>query len=270
MGDLQQAARRADDSDWLDQAVRVGLVAYGLVYLVVGWLALQLALGDREGEASTTGAVRELSQQPFGGVLVWLVAVGMAVLVIWRALEAVVGHREEDGGARLRKRLTSAVKGFVYAAIALTAFRVATGSSSGGKASEDTLTAKLLDLPFGQVLVGAVGLAIVGYGVGLGVRAWTEGFREHLTAEGRSGESGTAYVWFGKAGYAAKGVALTIVGGLFGYAAVTHDAKRSGGLDQALQEVLRQPFGPVLLALVGAGIVCYGLFVLARAQHLSR
>lgn len=246
-------------------------MAYGLVYLVLGWLALQLALGDRDGQTSTTGAVRELAQQPFGQVLVWLVGIGMVLLVVWRALEAAVGHQDEDGGTRLRKRLTSAGKGVLYAAIAFTAFRVATGSGGGGgRSSEDSLTAKLLDLPFGQALVGLVGLAIIGYGAALAVRAWTGSFREHLTAEGERGETGTAYVWFGRIGYVAKGIAVAIVGGLFCYAAATHEASKSGGLDQALQEVLERPFGPVLLALVGIGIICYGLFTFARARHLSR
>ena len=80
--------------------------------------------------------------------------------------------------------------------------------------------------------------------------AWTDKFAEHLTAKGKSGESGTAYIWFGKIGYAAKGIAIGIVGVLFLYAAVTHDPKKSGGLDQALQEVLEQPFGPFLLGVI--------------------
>ena len=75
---------------------------------------------------------------------------------------------------------------------------------------------------------------------------------------------------FGKVGYIAKGVAIAIVGGLFCYAAVTHDAKKSGGLDQALQTVREQPFGQVLLVVIAAGIACYGLFCFARAKHLSR
>lgn len=271
MGDIQRAAERADRSDTLDHAVRAGLLAYGLVYLVIAWLAIQLALGDREGSASTSGAVRELAQQPFGGVMVWLVALGMFLLVVWRLLEAAVGHRDEDGGARLGKRIGSVGKAVVYVVIGVSALRVATGSGSGsGGGGSDSFTAKILDLPFGQVLVGLVGAAVVGYGVALGVRAWTEGFREHLSAGGKSGDAGTAYVWFGKVGYAAKGVALALVGGLFCYAAITHDAAKSGGLDQALTEVLDQPFGPVLLGLVAVGIGCYGLFTFVRARHLSR
>ena len=74
----------------------------------------------------------------------------------------------------------------------------------------------------------------------------------------------------GKVGYIAKGVAIAIVGGLFCYAAITHDAKKSGGLDQALQTVLEQPFGQVLLTAIALGIAAYGVFCFARAKHLSR
>jgi hypothetical protein len=150
---------------------------------------------------------------------------------------------------------------------------VAAGSGSSGKSSEkqtDSLTKQLMDLPAGQLLVGAVGLAILGIGAAFAVRAWTDTYAEHLSAEGRSGTTGTAYLWFGKVGYAAKGVALGVVGSLFGYAAVTHDPDESGGLDQALHEVLDKPFGPLLLAVIAVGIGCYGLFCLARARHLSR
>ncbi len=264
---------RQDGSDWLDVAARVGLTAYGVVHLVTAWLALQLAFGDRQGSPSSSGAISELAQQPFGKVLVWAVAIGMFLLVVWQGIEAVAGHRDEDGGKRTGKRLLSAGKCAVYAAIGISAVKVAVGSGSSGKSSEkqtDSMTATIMDLPAGQLLVGAVGLGIVGVGVAFAVRAWTEKFAKHLDAEGKSGSTGTAYLWFGKVGYAAKGVALGVVGSLFCYAALTHDAEESGGLDQALHEVLDKPFGPVLLGVIAVGIGCYGLFCLARARHLSR
>ena len=273
---LTRAAREVggnDRGDWLDVAARVGLAAYGLVHLVVAWLALQLAFGDREGSPSSSGAVSELAQQPFGKVLVWAVAVGMLLLVVWQGIEAIAGHRDEDGHKRTGKRILSAGKAAIYATIGVSAVKVATGSGSSGKSSEkqtDSLTKELMDLPAGQLLVGAVGLAIIGVGVAFAVRAWTEKYADHLDAEGRSGSTGTAYLWFGKVGYAAKGVALAVVGSLFCYAALTHEAKKSGGLDQALHEVLDKPFGPVLLGVIAVGIGCYGLFCLARARHLSR
>jgi len=264
-----ELGRRADDSAWLDQAVRAGLIAYGVVHLMIAWLALQLALGNRQGAASSQGALHELARQSYGTVLIWLIAVGMFLLVLWRLIEAAAGHRGVDGGKRLRKRLTSLGKAVIYGSLGFSAAKVAMGSGSSGGGS-DPMTAKLMNLPGGQLLVGAVGVAIIGYGAVLVRTAWTEKFREHLTADGASGDVGRAYVLLGKAGYAAKGVAFGIVGSLFVYAALTHRAKKSGGLDQALHKVLQQPFGPFLLAAIALGIGCYGLFCFARARHLSR
>lgn len=265
----QRAGREAHESEWFDHAVRFGFVAYGLVNLMLAWLAFQLAFGEQGKTASSTGAVRALAQQPFGEVLVWLIAGGMAVLTVWRLLEAAIGHRDEDGAKRVRKRLGSLGKAVIYGLIAFSALQIAMGAGSGGGGS-DSWTKKLMDLPAGQWIVVGVGLGIIGYGVGQLVRAYTEKFREHLSAEGKSGDSGRAYIWFGKIGYTAKGIAVGLVGALFAYAGVTHDAKRSGGLDAALGTVLKQPFGPFLLAAIAVGIGCYGLFCLARARHLSR
>lgn len=263
------AARDAHNSEWMDRAARAGLVAYAVVYLMIGWLAVQLALGDRQGKPSSSGAMHELAQQPFGDVLIWLVSIGMFLLVLWKVLDAAFGHREEqDAGKRTRARLTSAGKAVVYAAIGLSGLRVATGSGSSGKGK--SWTASLMDVTGGELLVGLAGLSVVGYGGYQIYRAWTGDFADKLDAEGRSGSTGTAYLAFGKAGYTARGIAFMIVGGLIVYGAATHDASKSGGLDQALFKVLDQPFGPVLLSLLGVGLACYGVFTLARARHLSR
>ena len=254
----------------MDHAIRVGLVAYGIVHLLVGWLALQLAFGEKEDSASNSGALHYLAQQPMGGVLVWMIAVGMFFLVLWRLLEFGFGYRDEsDDTKRWRKRATSLFKAVIYGAIGWSAVQVATHSGGGGGGADST-TAKLMDLPGGQLIVGLVGLAIIGYGGSLVYRGWTEKFREHLDAQGQSGQDGSVYVLMGKIGYIAKGVAIAIVGGLFGYAAITHDPKKSGGLDQALQTVLEQPFGQVLLTAIAIGIAAYGVFCFARAKHLSR
>jgi hypothetical protein len=262
-------AEQVQDSTWLDHAIRAGLVAYGVVHLLVAWLAVQLAFGEKADSASNSGAMQYLAEQPLGGVLLWLIAVGMFFLVVWRLLEFGFGYREEsDDTKRWRKRATSLGKAVIYGALGWSAVQTATGS--GGGSGTDSTTAKLMDLPAGQWIVGAVGLAIIGYGITLVVRGWTEKFREHLDAQGQSGKDGSAYVTLGKAGYIAKGVAIAIVGGLFGYAAVTHDPKKSGGLDQALKTVLEQPFGQVLLVAIAVGIAAYGAFCFARARHLSR
>lgn len=264
-------ARQAHGSETLDHLARAGLVAFGVVHLVLGWLALQLALGDREGSTSTSGAIQTLLEQPAGPVIVWAVALGMALLVVWQVLEALLGHRTYDGLDRVRKRVTSAGKAVVYAVIAVSAARKAAGDGGGGGEKQtDSMTAQVMGWPGGQLIVGAVGLGIVVVGGALVYKGVTDRFLRDLEAQGSAGDTGTAYTWLGRAGYTAKGVSLGVVGGLFCYAAATHDADEGGGLDQALRQVLEQPFGPVLLGAIGIGIACFGVFCFAWARHLSR
>lgn len=263
----QSLGRQANDSEWLGAVARVGLVAYGVVHLVIGILAVRLAFGDSSGAPSSSGAMQELAQQPFGKFLVWAVAVGMFLLALWQGLEGALGHRSEDGADQVRKKATSIGKAVIYVVIGVSAVKVAVGSGSSG--GTDSTTATVMDLPAGQVLVGIIGLVIAGIGGFFLYSAWTERYMKKVDSEGSSGDSGTAYKYLGKAGYAAKGVAFLIVGGLFGYAAVTHESKQSGGLDVALREVLDQPFGPVLLCLMGLGFAAYGLFCFVQARHFD-
>jgi hypothetical protein len=253
----------------MDHAVRVGLVSYGVVHLILAWLAVRLAFGDHGGSASSQGALHQLSQSTAGRISLYVVAVGFLALVLWQTLEALWGHRDEDGGKRVLKRVTSGAKVVIYGSLALTAFKTATGSSSGGSGTEG-LTAKLMGMPGGPLLVGAVGIGVVVVAGFLVHRGWKEKFRSKLDVNGKTGKDGRAYVLFGKLGYLSKGVAIAVVGLLFLYAAFTHDANKSGGLDQALHKVLQQPFGAPVLVVIALGFACYGLFCFAWARHLDR
>lgn len=270
MGDVKDAGKQAENSEWLDHVVRFGLVAYGVVHLLIAWIALQLAFGETKQSASSTGALHELASKPFGGVALWAVALGMLLLVGWRLVEAAFGHQQEDGKEELGKRVMSLLKAVLYGALAVSALKVALGSGSSGGSSSDGITAKVMNLPGGQVLVGLAGLAVLTYAGFTAWRGWSEKFLEHLDSSGRSGHDGTAYRIFGKVGYLAKGASVAVIGGLFVYAAATHDADEGGGLDDALRTVQQQPFGPILLAAMALGIGCYGLFCFARARHLDR
>lgn len=265
----ESAGRQAHNSEWVDTAARLGLVTYGVMHLLIAWLAVQLAFGDKEGSADSQGAVQQLNQQPFGQVLVWAVAIGMFLLAVWQVLEAIFGYRDEEGFTQVRKRVTAAGKAVVYVVIGISAVHVALGSSSSGKNGSDSTTATVMDWPGGQAIVCAIGVAIIVIGGYLIHRAYTEKFAKHINAEGKSGEKGSAYLLFGQVGYTAKGVTFGIVGGLFLYAGLSHDPKKSGGLDQALHKVLQQPFGPFLLVLIALGLACYGLFCFARARHFN-
>lgn len=209
-----------------------------------------------------------LAQSPYGRVVLWLIAVGMFLLVFWRVVQTMAASKEFDG---LEVWLNVAIRvgtGVVYGYLGYLALRYAVGAGSSSGAQSET--GKLMSLTLGRWLVGVAGLVIIGFGVGMVVRGATGQFLEILDREGRHGESGRVYRVLGALGHVAKGVAFGIVGGLVGYAALTHDPRKSGGLDQALHTVLEQPFGPLLLSAIAAGIACYGLFCFARARHLSK
>lgn len=267
-GTAEELGREAEQSDWVDRGVRFGLLVYGLVYLLIAVVAVQLALGDYRGSV-TQGALQKLGEQPFGGTLLIVVAAGMVLLVLWRLLDAAVGHRDEDGLERWRLRGVDLFKAVVYGVIGYKSLRVATGDYDQGDRTRTT-TARIMELPLGTWLVAGIGLGIAAYGARHLWMGLSEKFRDKLAAEGRSGTAGSAYLLLGKVGYAAKGVAFLIIGGLFGWAAVTHDPDRSGGLDEALHELLNRPYGSWLLIVMGVGIGCYGLFQVVRARHLSR
>lgn len=269
MTDVKRVAHQAHQSDSLDVLVRIGLVAYGVVHLMVGWLALQVAFGEKSEQASGSGAMHALADQPFGAVLVWGVAIGMALLVGWRVLEAWQAFHTEDGADRARRMVSQLGKGVLYGVLAVSATKTALGDSTQGSGT-DSFTSQLMAMPGGQLIVGAIGLAVLGYGGWYVYQGWSERYLEKLDGQGRGGQNGTAFKTLGKVGYVAKGGAIGVVGGLFVYAALTHDAQKSGGLDQALQEIADQPFGQGLLTLVALDIGCYGLFAFARARHLSR
>jgi hypothetical protein len=264
-----RAGRQANRSTVLRWTVRLGLVAYGVVHLLIAWLALQLGWGHADSEASGSGALHELAQQPFGRGLLWAVGVGFAALVVWQLIEASVGHTDQEGLRRTVERIASLGRAAVYAVLGLLAVRVAVGAGTGGGSGEETLTARLLGMPGGQLLVGLVAAGVVGVGIGLVYRGVSGSFLDHLSPRGRSGELGRAVTWLGRAGYGGKGIAICLVGALFAWAAVTFDPDKAGGLDEALATLARQPLGPVLLSVIAVGIGCYGVFCFVRARHLK-
>jgi hypothetical protein len=259
VSNAQSTAKQVENSEWLERAVRIGLASYGVVHLLIAWLALQLAFGDSSGAANQRGAMRQLAQQSFGKPLLWVIALGFVALAIWQAFDAVWGHRKHDGAKRTFKRVGSAGKVVLYLVLAYTAVKTAVGSSSSSS-SKDGMTATVMSWPLGQVIVGLGGLAIVAVGGYLVSRAVRKSFENDLQPQATSGATGTTVVRLGQIGYTAKGVALAIVGLLFIWAAVTYDPKKAGGLDAALHRLVAQPFGPWLLAVVAVGIGCFGVF----------
>jgi len=152
--------------------------------------------------------------------------------------------------------------------LSVSSFKVAAGSGSGGSGT-DSLTAKLLSMPAGQVVVALIGVGVL---VAAGVLAYvgvSGSFTDKLTAHGQRGSLGSAIVWSGRIGYLGKAVALAIVGALFVWAGWTHDPHKSGGLDQALHQVLQEPLGQGIVMVIAVGIACFGVFCFGWARHLD-
>ncbi|GAB2969512.1 DUF1206 domain-containing protein [Nocardioides montaniterrae] len=244
----------------LDASSRAGLAAYGLLHLLVAWVAVQLALGDGRRDSSGQGAMRELAAQPFGRALVWVIAVAMAAFCVRRVVQGCVG----------RHRARAWAKACVYAAVSASATGIALRSGGGGSGRERSLSARVMDVPGGGIVVAVVGLVVLGVGLRHVYRGLTRDFLDELSEGGKEGESGTVHIVLGQVGYTAKGVVIGLAGVLVAYAGLTHEPRKSGGLDEALQTVRDQPYGPVLLCAVAAGIAAYGLFCFAQARHLSR
>jgi hypothetical protein len=259
---------QAADSDWLTGVARVGLAGFGVVHLLLAWLALQIAWGGGGGrEADQTGALQTLAAQPFGELLLWALGVGLFALALWQASLAIWGYRRHQGGKRTQRRLVSASRTVVYLALAAAAVRLAIGTGTSAAAQQEQATADALGLPGGRLIVGAVGLGVLAVGVGLLWRAFTEGFRENLDLAAMGETARTWGLRLGRAGYAAKGVVFGIVGLLVIAAAVTYDPDKSRGLDTALKTLAGQPFGQWLLSAIAVGIACYGAYCFLWARY---
>jgi hypothetical protein len=260
-------ARRAADSRWIERTARVGLAARGLVYVLIGILALQIAFVDRAERADQQGAFQTLAQNGFGKLVLWLVILGFVGYGLWQASEAVWGHRaERDERKRTANRAESAIKAMIYLVLAVVASRVVTGSSKSGQGGEH-VTAKLLQLPGGQVLVGLAGVAIVAAAVLLTWRGLRTKFEEHLDLSELGPRARSAVINLGKVGYVARGIVFALVGILVVAAAVTYDPDKARGMDAALRQVAARPYGPWLLGLMALGLMCFGVYSFAESRY---
>lgn len=252
--------------DTLENAARCGYAARGIVYLLVGGLSLLATVGAGGKTGGSTDALRELMNQPFGSVLLALVAAGLLGFALWRLVEALTDADGHGAGAKgLAVRGAHLVSSAIHFGLAAWAIQLSLGlASSGGENGAQDWTRWLLVQPFGPWLVGAVGIAIVVGGATMLIRAWTAKFRKRLNCS-RAEE--TWLIPLGRAGYAARGVTFIIVGALLALAGWTHDPSAAKGLGGALQTLREQPYGPALLGLVSVGLFAFGAFAIAQAVY---
>jgi hypothetical protein len=267
--ELRQAADTAEDatnSRTLELFARAGFAASGVLHFLVGLIAIRLAMGGG-GSADFSGAVSELASQPAGPFLLWGSFAACAALAIWQASDAVFDYNRLPTKDKAGKKLKAAAQALVFAGLALTLVSFATGTGSGGdnQKSASDLTVSLMKAPGGMALLVLVGVGISVTGVIYGIRGIKKSFEKQLTMPADP-RARTAVSVLGVAGYVAKGIVLLLSGMLITIATLQAHPEESTGLDGGLKALREQPFGVYLLCAVGAGLICYGLFMVVRAR----
>jgi hypothetical protein len=265
------AARRASESEWADRLARLGFCARGVVYIVVGLIALQVASsGSDDSEANKEGALREISERPLSGLLLTVLAVGLAGYALWRLTEALWGKRDEhDERKRTIKRLGSAGRAALYVAFLVSTVRFMQRGPQEGKGGEQEQgwTAQVLDLPGGRWIVGLVAIALLGAGAYIAYRGLAQKFAKRLDTSDMGPVTGRTVDVLGTIGMAARGAIVSLAGYLLLRAALDFDPKQAQGLDGTLKVIAQQAYGQVLLSLVAIGIIAYGLYSFAEARY---
>jgi hypothetical protein len=260
---LKQAAH----GTWVEGAGRLGLLAKGASFLLVAALAIQVAVGAGGEPSDRQGALDAVADEPFGWVPLLLLAVGFAGYALWRFAQAFVDRdREGSDVTGIAKRASDLGKGVLYAGFAVLSVMLVAGSDAGGS-EEDTATSWILDLPLGQWLVGAAGLAVLGAGVWNGYRAVTLQFLDDLKTRTMSKSEERWYTAVGIFGHLARAVVFALVGIFLIRAAYQYDPNETIGLDGALAKLAAESAGPLLLGAVAFGLLAYGLFCFVQARY---
>ncbi|WP_228899338.1 DUF1206 domain-containing protein [Streptomyces sp. DH1] len=260
-------ARRAANGSTAEGAARAGLTARGVIYLLVGVLALQIAFGTGNREADRGGALAELVDKPFGAVLLWALGAGLVGMALWRLSEALFGATGKDGHTA-KKRLPAAARCVFYAFVAYSVLAFAAGSGGGGSSDRQSrdVTAKVMEMPAGQWIVGLAGVGIVVAGVVIAVQALRRSYHKKLKLGELSPRTRRLVDVTGVGGGAARGIVFAVAGGFAVRAAVDYEPDRAKGLDDTLRSFAETPLGPWLLVLVAAGLVLFGVFSFALAR----
>jgi hypothetical protein len=261
---VSASARRASNSPAARGLARAGLAARGVIYILIGWVAVLIALGQSSQQADQQGALQLLAGKPYGLVSLWLLGIGFAAYALWRLSEAAFGVTGEGNGAG--PRLKSLVRAVIYAGFAYLTFQVISGTGGSQTKKQQDVTAKVMHHTGGRWLVGIVGLVIVIAGLTLVFEGIRRTFMKFLQTSQMSPRTRRIVERLGMIGTVARGVVFALAGVLVIEAAVTYKPAKAGGIDKALLTLRNQPFGGFLLGLAALGLIIFGVYALCEAR----
>jgi Domain of Unknown Function (DUF1206) len=265
---VKSAGRRASSSGTVDLLARIGLAARGVVYLLIGYLAVEIAIGKSSKNADRQGALQTVAQHTGGVVVLWVLAIGFAGLAIWRFTEAAYGQPGPNGH-KTSKRLTSLARAVFYTVVCFStvAFILGSGSSSSNDAKSKDYSGKAMhDIPAGRWLVLLVGLGFVAGGIAIGVKALKKNFEKRLKTGEMSRQVRKVVEALGMVGGVARGAVFAGAGALLAYAGITFDPNKAQGFDGTLRQFAKTPVGPWLLVVVALGLAVFGLYSFCEAR----
>jgi len=255
-----EAGRQHEDK--IETMGRVALATQGVLYLIIGILAIEVARGDRNAKPSQRGALQAVAHQPLGKALLVLVTIGLVIHVVWRLVLAARGEPGEDDKKSWAKRAGNVGRAAVYGGFTVAAIKLLMGSGSqaGGGGTEKKGTAKVLDIPGGKAIVVIAGLIVIGTGLWNIYRGLSRKFEDSLSLGGVDEAKRKSIVTAGVVGYVARGIAFGLVGVFLVRAGLEKNPGQAKGLDGALRQVADASYGPWLLMLLAIGLILFGLY----------
>ena len=251
------------EADWMKLLARVGYGAKGVVYLIIGILAIRGVDATGPQDALST-----IGQQPFGKILLGLVTLGLLAYASWRWVQSLADPEDEGDGAKaIGKRVGYFVSGVVYAGLAVSAAELILGGGGSGANGAESWTARVLALTFGQWLVGLAGTGVILGGLHQLKQAVTADFTKNFALNEMDAAQKIWAERIGRVGHAARTVVYLIIGWFLIEAAVTSNAGQAGGISEALDTLQAQPYGPWLLGAAGTGLICYGVYCFVMARY---
>ncbi|MEO7001984.1 MAG: DUF1206 domain-containing protein [Ktedonobacterales bacterium] len=271
---VQQRAGNAVARPWYAAVARTGFVAKGVVYIVIGWLAVETATHAGGATPDQRSALLSLYAQPFGKVLLAIVGLGLLAYAVTSFIRAAIDPEHEGHDAKgTATRIGNAVIGVTYTSLGIGALQLAlfahasTGVNKGSNATTQDYTARLLAAPAGVALVTLVGLIVAGAAIALAYQAISGHFTRNFSMEQMSAITRRVVTIVGRCGLLALSVVLAIVALFLLVAAWQHNPGQAKGLSGALATLAQQPFGPALLVVVALGLFAYGIYSFAEARY---
>ena len=250
--------------EWLSRA---GFVARAAIYAIIGVLAFKLAIGSGGKLTNQQGALSTVANQPFGSLLLTLLAIGLGGYALWRLFRAALGRGPEGSDSGF-ERLAALASGLAYGALCVLAVEILVGSgSSSSSTNPSSAAAGVLGWPGGPWIVGAAGLVMIGVALYQAYKGITQKFLDDSKTEEMSPGVRKWIARVGTVGHLARAVVFGLIGVFLVKAAIDYDPKTAVGLDGALAKLANQPYGSVLLGIVAVGLIAFALYSLSDARY---